>query len=163
MKPAWSEEKADMKLDQLLTFARQLAFSTAATGTAKIGTVIDLGADRQIALGNGIMFHATVSTAATSSGLTTVALQLVSADDAALTSDVKVHLTSATFAVADLTKGRLIMASALPWDLTNYNRYLGIRQVVGAAATLTTGALNAHLAAEPRGWSPYTAWTGGAL
>lgn len=151
-----------MMLDQLLTFAR-LASLALATGTTKIGKEVYLGPEKQrVALGNNAFFEAFLAEDVTSGGAGTLQIQFVSADDAALTTNVVVLAQSAVLALADLKKGKRLLVTGLPWEPQNIGPYLGVRAVVGTAA-ITAGKLNAHIAQAPRAWFPYEANTGGAL
>ena len=77
-----------MIMDELLEFADATALSTAGTGLAAVGDVIDLGATPQD-LGNGRQMYLViqVDTAVTSAGSATVSFQLVSDGASTLAAD----------------------------------------------------------------------------
>lgn len=144
-----------MLIDKLLTIGLPVALSTAAPATSKLGDEIDLlYTDLDQGEGHPMYLCVSVAVAATSGGAATLALQLVTASDDALTADVVVLASSATFALADLTPaGTRLLILALPKGVS-YDRYLGLRQVVGGVA-FTGGSLNAFITADPDNWRAY--------
>lgn len=144
-----------MLTDKLLTVGLPVALSTAAPATSKLGAEIDL-LYTNLDQGEGWPMYlcASVAVAATSGGASTLALQLVTASDAALSAGVQVLATSATFAMADLTPaGKRLLILAIPKGV-EYGRYMGVRQVVGGVA-FTGGSLNVLFTIDPDNWRAY--------
>lgn len=144
-----------MILDERSEFADATALSTAGTGRALVGDVIDLGAtSRDIGTGEDLYLVIQVDTGATSGGAATVAFELASDAQAAIATDgtATVHHATAAIAVATLVAGYLVAAVRLPSG--TYERYLGILQNVGAFA-LTAGKVNAFLTHDISKWVAY--------
>lgn len=146
-----------MILDDLLEFADAAALSTAATGLALVGDVIDLGAPpsgsvyRDIGNGEPIYLVIGIDTAVTSAGSATVSFVLASDSTASIATDgsASQHFATAAIAKGTLVAGYLVCVIALPMDGgVPYERYLGILQNVGTAA-LTAGKFNAFLTRTP--------------
>lgn len=142
-----------MILDERNEFADATALSTAATGLALVGDVIDLGTDG-INEVDGIDLFVTVDTAVTSAGSATVEFQLVSDAQAAIAVDgsATVHYKSAAVPKATLVAGYTVVNVKLPKG--QYERYLGILQNVGTAA-LTAGKVNAGLTPLEPSWKAF--------
>jgi hypothetical protein len=144
-----------MILDERNEFADASALSTAATGRALVGDVIDLGATSQD-IGNGEPLYLViqVDTAVTSGGSATVSFELASDASASIATDgtATVHFATSAIAKASLTAGVVVAAVALPNG--TYERYLGILQNVGTAA-LTAGKVNAFLTHDISKWTAY--------
>lgn len=142
-----------MILDERTEFADATALSTAATGLALVGDVIDLGTDG-INEVDGIELAISVDTAVTSAGAATVEFQLVSDAQAAIAVDgsATVHYKSAAVPKATLVAGYGVVNVKLPKG--QYERYLGILQNVGTAA-LTAGKINAGLTALDPSWKAF--------
>lgn len=139
-----------MIIDRLSTFAGPTALSTAAPATAKFGSAIDLvRAGLDLGEGMPLFWYTSVAVAATSGGAATLALQLVTADDDPLTTNVEVLLQTGTFALAALAAGAVLTNVALP--LRSYRRFIGVRQVIGTAA-LTAGSLHSMLLEDTQNW-----------
>ena len=141
-----------MIADERTTFADATALSTADTGRALIGNVVDLGAARDIGAPNNIWLVLVVSTAVTSGGAATITFELVSDAQAAIAVDgsATLHLASAAIPKASLTAGKTVFKIPLPpeTDVLTYERYLGVIANVGTAA-LTAGAVSAFLTMQP--------------
>jgi hypothetical protein len=144
-----------MILDERNEFADATALSTAATGLALVGDVIDLGTDGVNDV-EGMYLVVTVDTAVTSGGAATVEFQLASDAQAAIAVDgsATVHAKSAAIPKATLVAGYQAFVVALPKG--QYERYLGILQNVGTAA-LTAGKVNAFLTNAPATWKSFDA------
>lgn len=146
-----------MIMDELLEFADATALSTAATGLAAVGDVIDLGAAGQD-LGNGQPLYLViqVDTAVTSAGSATVSFQLVSDSTATLAANGSetLHYASAAIGKASLVAGYELVIPVPLGGSNAYERYVGIQQNVGTAA-LTAGKINAFLTFDPKGWKSY--------
>jgi len=144
-----------MILDERTEFADATALSTAGTGRALVGDVIDLGAVSQdIGTGEPMYLVIQVDTAVTSAGAATVKFELSSDAQAAIATDgtATVHVATADIAKATLVAGYLVVAVQLPPGA--YERYLGIVQNVGTAA-LTAGKVNAFLTHDISKWVAY--------
>ena len=142
-----------MILDERNEFADATALSTAATGLALVGDVIDLGTDG-INEVDGIDLAISIDTAVTSAGAATVEFQLVSDAQAAIAVDgsATVHYKSAAVPKATLVAGYNVVNVKLPKG--QYERYLGILQNVGTAA-LTAGKINAGLTPLDPSWKAF--------
>lgn len=139
-----------MLIDNLSKFALPTALSTAAPATAKFGDAINLVKTVQdLGEGTPLYWFTSVAVAATSGGSATLTLQLVEADNEALTTNPEVLLTTAAIPVASLTLGAVITNMALP--KTVYRQWIGLRQVVGTAA-FTAGSLNSFLTTDTDNW-----------
>lgn len=150
-------------LDSLGEFADATALSTAGTGLALVGNVINLGAPptgsvfRDIGNGRPVYLVVTIDTAVTSGGAANVSVSLVSDAQAAIATDgsATVHATSASIAKATLVAGYVLFIIALPWEGPPYEQFLGILQNVATTA-LTAGKINAYLTLDPPAWKAYT-------
>ena len=144
-----------MIMDERLEFCDATALSTAGTGLALVGDVIDLG-DDGLDIGNGepLYLCVQVDTTVTSAGAATVSFVLASDAQAAIAADgsATVHYQTAAIGKATLVAGYTAAMVALP--LGTYERYVGILQNVGVAA-LTAGKINAFLTKDPNGWKAY--------
>jgi hypothetical protein len=138
-----------MILDKQLMFSDQQNLAQAAGSYLSTNTV-DLGA-------TGSTFHgsppddfgkgspkrllAEVTTAFTSGGSGTLQVQVVTADDAALTSNLTVQAETPVLALATLVAGYQVplnIAAGIK------QRYLGLRYIIGTA-TMTAGAVSAGI------------------
>lgn len=134
-----------MILDERSEIADATALSTAGTGRAIIGDVIDLGATPpDLGAGEPVEITIEITTAVTSAGAATVTFEVVSDAQAALATDgsATLHLASADIAKATLVAGYQVMVARLPAG--TYERYLGVLQNVSTAA-LTAGAANINI------------------
>lgn len=83
----------------------------------------------------------------------TLVVTVESADDAALTTNAQVHLTTGTLAFASFSpQGTQLIKAKLPKAL--YRRYLGVRYTV-ASGPLTAGAFDAFLTPNVDNQRPY--------
>lgn len=144
-----------MILDERNEFADATALSTAATGRALVGDVIDLGAADQLGNSDGLYLVIQVDTDVTSGGSATVSFELASDAQAAIATDgtATVHFATAAIAKATLIAGYNVAVVKLP-IVPAAERYLGVLQNVGTAA-LTAGKVNAFLTADPAAWKAY--------
>jgi len=142
-----------MILDELGEFADALALSTAATGIANVGDIIDLGAgSRPLYDIADLYLVINIDTAVTSAGAATVQFLLVSdAGAIAVDGSASQHWASAAIPKATLVAGYVVGVVPLP-KLPIYERYLGVQQNVGTAA-LTAGKINAFLTRDPYNWT----------
>lgn len=151
-----------MILDKRNEFCDSVALNTGAAGTYVIGNQIDLGVARDLGGDQSLylVVLAAVGIAAATAG--TVAFQLVSADNEALTTNPVVHaqsnafVTGADTGTTTLKAGTSLLAIQLPQEGTAYKRYVGIRQVTGTAA-VTAGAVDAFLTPDVARWKAYDA------
>ena len=142
-------------LDSTLAFCNATALSTAATGLALVGNVVDLSTARNIANGRQLYLVLTVTTAVTSGGAATVQFILASDSIAAIHTDGSAtqHYATAAIGKAALVAGYQVVVP-LPLELPAYLEFLGILQNVGTAA-LTAGAISAELVLDPPQWKTY--------
>lgn len=144
-----------MIIDSRNEFADATALSTAGTGRALVGNVVDLGsASRDIGEGADLYLVIEVDTAVTSDGSATVSFELASDAQAAIAADgtATVHFATAAIPKATLIAGYKT-AVCLPQGAV-YERYLGILANVGTAA-LTAGKVNAFLTTDVANWRAY--------
>jgi hypothetical protein len=139
-----------MILDERTEFCDATALSTAATGLALIGDVIDSSVARNVGNGKQLFLVVEVTTAVTSGGAATVAFVLASDAQAAIAVDgtASEHARTQLIAVASLVAGYRYIIAVPPEGDKPYERYLGLLQNVGVAA-LTAGNVNAFLTFTP--------------
>lgn len=142
-----------MILDERTEFCDATALNTGAAGSYLIGDVVDLGVARDLGGDMATYLMITVDTTATSGGSATGQFNLVTDDNASLTSPAVV-VSSKAWAVADMTAGKTLLAVQLPLEGTAYERYIGIQQVTGTAA-FTAGKVNAFLTTDVARWKAY--------
>lgn len=142
-----------MILDERTEFCDATALNTGAAGSYLIGDVLDTSIARDLGGDKALYLVVTVDTTATSGGSATLQVNLVTDDNASLSSPTTV-VSSAAIAVASLTAGTRVMAVQLPMEGTAYERYLGIQQVTGTAA-FTAGKVNAFLTTDVARWKAY--------
>jgi hypothetical protein len=150
-----------MILDDRTEFCDATAVNTGGAGNYTLGDQIDLGASQRRDLGGDQALYCVVSVATGLVGTSgNITFQVVSADDAALTTNPTVHVQSAAFsttagsATTTLAPGTVLMSVQLPRDF--YRRYVGIRQVTAVAAT-SAGAIDAFLTQDVAAWRSYDA------
>lgn len=166
-----------MFYDKLATFIEDTAVNAAAGGPTAIGDQIDLrdlGGDATSNLGYNrdlglaplpLWFYLQVGSTAFNATTTgsVVTLQLVTASNAALTSDVEVLWTNGGVTVTDsgtpYTAGLKLAQLQLPSIDPTYERYLGLRRTV-ATQTLTSGTLTGFLMLSPKAWRAVESETG---
>jgi hypothetical protein len=122
--------------------------NTLSTNTIDLGvagTPVVGGLITDVGRGGNVEVVAQVVTAFTSGGAATLQVQLVMADDAALTSNLTVLDETAAIALASLVAGYQFRMGTIPGGVTK--RYLGIRYIVGTAV-MTAGAVTAGLAKD---------------
>jgi hypothetical protein len=145
-----------MILDERTEFCDAVALNTGGAGSYLLGDVIDLGvAGRDLGNSSPLYLVIQVDTAATSGGSATGTFNLVTDDNASLSSPA-VLVSSKAWAVADMTAGKTLLEVQLPMEGTAYERYLGIQQTTGTAA-FTAGKINAFLTHSPAAWKSYDA------
>lgn len=145
-----------MIIDDRTEFADATALSTAGTGLALVGDVVNLGV---VSGGLGanidkpLYLVISVDTTVTSAGAATVAFVLASDAQAAIAVDGSAteHFRTKAFPKATLVAGYQTVIPVPP-PAPNYEQFLGIIQDVGVAA-LTAGKINAFLTLSPPVWS----------
>jgi hypothetical protein len=126
-----------MIMDQQNVFSDAQAITASANSTNVIDTLPSGGPNTKSGIGDGqdISLFAMVGQAFAT--LTSLNIQLVSADDAALSVNPIVHFDSGAVPVASLTAKARPVALDLPYG--KYRRYVGLKYVVtGSAATAGT-------------------------
>lgn len=139
-------------IDKNLEIASATALSTAATGLALVGNVIDLSTvSRDIGLGKPLFLAVRVSTAVTSGGAATV--QFIAASDAQAAIAVDGTATSNALSPA-IAKATLVAGytTYIPLIPSAHERYLGLLQNVGTAA-LTAGAIDCWITDDVQKWT----------
>lgn len=154
-----------MILDSRNEFCNNTPLNTGAPNTFVIGNQIDLGTPRELGGDQALYLVILASVGINAAGAGQLTFQLVSADDAALTTNPVVHarsepLTTSTTsgnAGGALAAGKRLFAIQLPLeDMNAYKRYLGIRQVSTSQA-ITAGAIDAFLTLDVANWKSYDA------
>lgn len=151
-----------MILDKRNEFCDNVALNTGAAGTYVLGDQVDLTVARDLGgdMALYLVLLATVGITAGSAGAVT--FQLVSADNAALTTNPVVHAQSAAYVTGTgtgtttLKPGTVLMSIQLPMEGEVYKRYVGIRQVTGTTA-ISAGAIDAFLTEDVARWKAYDA------
>lgn len=140
-----------MIIDKRNEFCDAVALNTGAAGTYVLGDQIDIGTARDLGGDQALYLDISVAVGIAAGSAGTVQFQLVSADNAALTTNPVVHAASGLFvtgtgtATTTLRPGTQLFQVPLPQEgSTPYKRYVGIRQVTGTAA-ITAGAIDAFL------------------
>ena len=132
-----------MICDVLNTFCDNVALNTGAAGNYLIGDVIPLGVARNVGADSELYLVITVDTLATSGGAATLAIDLITDDNAAMSSPAVIATVVPVTALAALTQGAILCRLNLPSsDL--YEAFIGLRQTTGVAA-FTAGKINAFL------------------
>lgn len=150
-----------MILDERTEFCDSTAVNTGGAGNYTLGDQIDLGASQRRDLGGDGAPYVVIQVDTGLVGTTgTITFQLVSADDAVLTTNPIVHLQSAAFSTTagsgttTLAPGTVLLKAQVPIDFCR--RFLGIRQVTATAAT-SAGAISAFLTMDSNAWRAYDA------
>lgn len=137
--------------DRLTTLAKNTALNTGGAGSYIIGDAIDLQTtSRNIGSGSdGLWFYAVVNVTATSGGSATLVLNLITDDNSSFSSPTVIASSGTAIAVANLVKGKVIVAVKVPSVLCE--RYVGIQQTTGTAA-FTAGSIDAFFAEDIPDW-----------
>jgi predicted RecA/RadA family phage recombinase len=110
------------------------------TNTNVVSTnAIDLATQRDIGEGSDIYLRSSVFTAV--AGATSIEIQAIAADDAALTTNVTVLATTGTILLASLTAGARFATELPPRIASKGQRFLGARYVIvgtGSAGAFMT-------------------------
>jgi hypothetical protein len=151
-----------MILDERSEFADAVSVAAAA-GTAVLGDVIDLGPNqRDVGNGEPLYFVVTVDTEVITGGVAgTIRFELVSDSTADLATSPTIHFASKDFVTddagandAELNAGGVPVAVAIPVEGPVYERFLGVRRVIGTT-TITAGAVSAFLTRDVSKWKSY--------
>lgn len=131
----------------LLDKTNEFADGQAVTATAVSTNVVDTNPankndNQDLGDGTKVELVIQVDQAATAAGAATVTFSLESAENAALSTNPVVHLTTGALAIAGLTAGKEVGRFPLPPG--DYKRYLGVRFTV-ATGPLTGGTFSAFL------------------
>lgn len=141
-----------MILDERTEFCDATALNTGAAGTYVIGDQIDISQSRDLGGEKAARLRIQMATSATGAGASGE-FQLVSADNAALTTNPVVHYSSGAIAMASLSAGAVVADVEMPRAV--YKRYVGILQVTSGSA-FTGGTVDAFLVFDSNGWRAYT-------
>lgn len=139
-----------MILDKRIEFADAVALNLGVAGSYQVGDVYDLGVARDIGNGGDIYLIVNVQTTATSGGAATLQMNLITANNASLTSPT-ILLSSPVFALASLVTGATVWIIRMPVEVVLYQRYIGIQQVTGVAA-FTAGKIDAFGVLDASKW-----------
>lgn len=126
-----------MIMDQQSLFSDSQAVTASANSTNVIDTLPSGGPNTKSGIGDGqdISLFALVGQAFAT--LTSLNIQLVSADDAGLTTNAIVHFDSGAVPLASLVAKARVVGLDLPYG--KYRRFVGLKYVVtGSAATAGT-------------------------
>lgn len=148
-----------MIIDALLALSGSISGNTVtgqavfASGASVLSTnTVDLGTARDIGEGSDYAFGRIEVTTAFAGG-TSAEFQIITADDAALTTNVKVLGSTGAIPVASLTAGARFVCEINPVIGTKGQRYVGGRTVnVGAN---TAGSIYADIGAEVQDFKTY--------
>jgi len=144
-----------MILDDRTEMADATALSTAGTGLALVGDVVNLSVAKGIGanIDKPLYLVIQVDTTVTSAGAATVQFILASDAQAAIATDgsATVHYQTAAIPKATLVAGYTLNIPVPP-PPPDWEQYMGILQNVGTAA-LTAGKINAFLTTSPSIWS----------
>lgn len=137
-----------MLIDERTTFAygEELAGSA---GTAKLGKALDLSVEAN--QGEGYPMYLVIGMSVAAAGGTSVAFNLVTADNAALSSNPVTLLSTPAIVTANLGAGALAIVAAIP--KAKYKRYLGITAT--EVGTFSAGSVYAFLTQDPPAWRAY--------
>lgn len=131
-----------MPRDQQLTFSKDQAVT--ATGTALSENVLDVEKYFSGRGGADVRFILKLSQAFTSGGAGTLQVQLVEADNAALTTNAVVLHDTGALALAALTADNVKPRIDIPLPKNSGKKYLGLKYIVGTAA-MTAGRVTSYL------------------
>lgn len=152
-----------MICDKLATLADNTPLNTGAAGNYIVGDQMDLQVNRNVGVALGhAQLYLVIKVAQTASGGAgaTGTFDLVTDDNGALASP-NVIFSTPTFAVADMTAGKVLAIVPLPIS-DSYERYVGLRQRTGVAA-FTGGQVDAFLTTSPPAYRAYEQGDGAAI
>jgi hypothetical protein len=154
-----------MIIDSLTEFLNATPLNTGAPGNFVLGDQIDLQVPRNLGGDQALYLTLGVTTGIAAGAAGTVQFALISADNAALTTNPVVHAMTGTFVTGTtsgnagqpLAAGRRLAVIQVPDEGdVPYKRFVGIRQITGGVA-VTAGAVDAFLAENANAWKPYNA------
>ncbi len=120
-----------------VTAAGVITYQTPATTSITLSTnAIDLGVGRDLGEGKDLFIRSQIGAAFT--GLTSLEIQAITADDAALTTNVTIVGTTGPIPLASLTAGARFAADLNPRIGSKGQRYLGARFSVVGTSTAGT-------------------------
>lgn len=130
----------------------ELSATQLVTATAISTNVIDLQAGgalfaptlQNIGAGEPVFLHILVTGVVTAAGAATVVFSLESDSDAALSTSVTTHWSSAAIGKATLVAGYKVITIALPTE-KRYERYLGVRYTVATGPLTLVSSFSAWL------------------
>lgn len=142
-------------MDSRAEFCDATALSTAGTGLALVGNVMDISVVRDLGNGRPVYLVISCDTTITSAGAATLGFVVASDAQAAIAVDgtATEHLRTQLIAKATWVAGFQQIVE-LPPEFPAYEQFLGILQNVGVAA-LTAGKINAYLTLDPPRWKAY--------
>lgn len=147
-----------MFVDNNLMLSGSVSASGAVTGQTVTGTgnvistnVIDLGTNRDMGEGTDLWLRSQVTVA--QAGATSVEIQVVVADDAAISSNVTVLGTTGAIPTASLTAGARFAAAVNPRLGSRGQRYMALRYVI--VGTSTAGAFTGDIGLEIQDFKTY--------
>lgn len=142
-----------MYVDKQLEFSDSQAVTASAisTNVADLNPAFNYNTSVDIGTGSDVYLVIQCDAAATAAGAATVTATLESSAAAGLTSS-KVHATSATWQIADMTAGKTLAVIPVPPD--DYLRYLGVRFTV-ATGPLTAGSFSAFIVKDIQRYKAY--------
>lgn len=131
-----------MIIDQQNLFSDAQAITATANSSNVIDTLPSGGPNTKSGIGDGedMTLFAQVGSAAFAGG-TSLQIQLVSADDSALSTNATVHYDTGAVALASLTAKARLIGVDLPYG--KFRRYVGLKYTV--VGTMTAGAITAGL------------------
>lgn len=148
-----------MYVDNNLMLSGSVSASGVVSGQTVTGTntsvtstnVVDLGQNRDLGEGSDLFGRFQVTTA--QAGATSVEMQIVVADDAAISTNVTVIGTTGAVATASLTAGARFACSLNPRLGSRGQRYMAARYVI--VGTSTAGAFTADVGMEVQDFKTY--------
>lgn len=130
--------------------------SQVVTATAVSTNVIELAdstIQQDIGTGEGVYAIVSIPTASSGGTSPTLTVTIESAENEALSTNAKVHFSTAALAAAAFqVAGKTLVCVRLPSD--DYRRYLGVRYTV-TGGPLTGGTVDAFLTKDPQKYRAY--------
>jgi hypothetical protein len=121
--------------------------STTVLGSNSIDTTGGLGAAQPTDLGKGEELDIVAQVGTAFVGATSIEIQYISADDAALTTNVTVLGSSGAIPIAKLAAGAQVVVPVPPVDPRALRRYVGVQYVIvgaGSAGSFFTALQRRH-------------------
>lgn len=144
----------------LVSFSDKVSTLQAVTATAVSTDAIDLRVARDMGMGENLVANVALASNATTDGNATVSVDVIVADNIALTTNVTVLASSRSYTYVELRQAAgvgapagLPIAIAVPPIMQGVGRrYLGVRyNVTVGTGTLTGSTWNAYFAPSTRG------------